>query len=180
MKRKESKSLARKRALAALSRMRTRHESLSKAARALHTTPRTVQKFVGRQLRQTPSGRYAPKSSDRLKREINVFGVEGYEPATVHSSKQARLASEHLIAINRFLRTGDTEPLKPFRGKRIGGIELLTDPDRIREFAEADLVKLDGLYRGSARPRIPQIAPHEFGRLAINAQTLHVVRKEGT
>ena len=127
--------------------MRTRRESLSKAARALHTTARTVQKFVGRQLRRTSSGRYAPKRSDRLKRDINVFGTDGYEPVTVSSSKQARLASAHLIAINRFLRTGDTAQLKPFKGKRIGGIKLLTDPKRIREFAEADLVKLDGLYR---------------------------------
>lgn len=127
--------------------MRTRHESLSKATRALHTTPKTVQKFVGRQLRKTPSGRYAPKSSDRLKREIYVFGAEGYQPVADASPRQAKLSSQHLIAINRFLRTGDTKPLKRFRGKRIAGIELLTNPKRIREFADADLVKLDGLYR---------------------------------
>lgn len=130
-----------------LSRMRSRGESLSKAARALRTAPRTVRKLVGKQLRRSASGRYLVTSSDRLKREINVFGVEGYEPVTVGSSKQARLASQHLIAVNRFLRTGDAEWLKPFRRKRISGVELLTDPDRIREFAEADLVKLDGLYR---------------------------------
>jgi hypothetical protein len=130
-----------------LARMRTHEESLSKAARALHTTPRTVRRLVGKQLRRSASGRYSATRSDRLKREINVLGAEGYEPVTVTSSKQAHLASEHLIAVNRFLRTGDTEWLKPFRGKRIGGIELLTDPKRIREFAEADLVKMDGLYR---------------------------------
>jgi hypothetical protein len=127
--------------------MRKKGESLSKAARALHTTPRTVRKLLGSQLRRSASGRYSPTRSDRLKREINVFGTEGYEPVTVGSSKQAQLVSEHLIAINRYLRTGDAEQLKRFRGKRIGGIELLTDPKRIREFAEADLVKLDGLYR---------------------------------
>lgn len=130
-----------------LARMRKRGESLSKAARAEHSTPRTVRKFVGKQLRRSGSGRYSATSSDRLKREINVFGADGYEPVTVGSSKHAQLASRHLIAINTFLRTGDTKQLKPFRGKRIGGIELLTDPKRIREFAEADLVKLDGLYR---------------------------------
>ena len=140
-------SQGRERALAVLARMRSRGESLSKAARALRTTPRTVRKLVGSQLRRSASGRYSPTSSDRLKREIFVFGNDGYEPVTVHSSKRAQLASEHLIAINRFLRTGDTEWLKPFQQKRISGVELLTDPDRIREFAEADLVKLDGLYR---------------------------------
>jgi hypothetical protein len=100
-----------------------------------------------RNRRRFTSSRSAAKRSERLKREINVFGAEGYEPVTVGSSKPAKLASKHLIAINRFLRTGDTESLKQFRGKRIGGIELLTSPKRIREFADADLVKLDGLYR---------------------------------
>ena len=135
------------RVTAVLARMRKRGESLSQAARAEHSTPRTVKKFVGEQLRRSASGRYSPTRSDRLKREIYVFGADGYEPVTVGSSKQAKLASEHLIAIDRFLRTYATEWLTPFRGKRIGGIELLTDPSRIREFADADLVKLDGLYR---------------------------------
>jgi len=57
------------------------------------------------------------------------------------------LASEHLIALGRFLRTGDTDQLKPFVGKRVGGVELLTDPDRLQILADADLVRLDGLYR---------------------------------
>ena len=68
-------------------------------------------------------------------------------PVTVRSSKQPQLASDHLIAVGRFLRTGDTEWLKPFVGKRVGGVELLTDPDRLHEFADADLIKLDSLYR---------------------------------
>jgi hypothetical protein len=139
--------LVRRRAVAVLSRMRNRGESLSKAARALHTTPRTVRKFAGSQLRRATSGRYSITRSDRLKREIFVFGSDGYEPVTVRSSKLATLASEHLIAVGRFLRTGDTDWLKRFRGKRIGGVELLTNPKRIKEFAEADLVKLDALYR---------------------------------
>ena len=65
----------------------------------------------------------------------------------LRSSKQAQLASEHLIAVSRFLRTGDTEWLKPFVGKRVGGVELLTDPGRLHELADAGLVKLDNLYR---------------------------------
>lgn len=143
-------SPARRRALAVLARMRSHGESLSKAARVLHTTPRTVRKLVGNQLGRNNSGHYAATDSDRLKRELTVFSPDGYQPVTVRSFTQAQLASEHLIAVNRFLRTGDQEWLKPFRGKRIGGIELVTDPDRLRQFAEADLVKLDGLYRDGA------------------------------
>jgi hypothetical protein len=76
-----------------------------------------------------------------------VFGPEGYQLVANPSPRQAKLSSAHLIAINRFLRTGDMASLKQFQGKRIAGIEVLTDPKRIREFADADLVKLDGLYR---------------------------------
>ena len=152
---KRKKSLAaRQRAIAVLSRMRTRGESLAKAARAAHTTPATVHKLVGKQLRRSSSGRYSASERDRLKREITVFASDGYVPVAVRSSKQAHRASEHLIAVNRFLRTGDTEWLKPFIGKRIAGVVLLTDPGRIREFADADEIKLDGLYRnqqGSAQ-----------------------------
>jgi len=80
-------------------------------------------------------------------RHIFVLGFDGYVPVTVHSPKQAKLASQHLNAVSRFLRTGDTKVLKPFIGKRVGGVELLTDPDRLHEFADAGLVKLDALYR---------------------------------
>ncbi len=146
-KKKKVGHAARLRALAVLARMRSRGESLSQASRLEHTTPRTVQKLVGKQLRRGISGRYSATSGDTLRRDLSVLGLEGYVPVTVRSSKQAQLASEHLIAVGRFLRTGDTEWLKPFVGKRVGGVELLTDPDRLHEFAEADLVKLDALYR---------------------------------
>ncbi len=140
---------ARLRALSVLARMRSRGESLSQAARLEHTTPRTVRKLLGRQLKRGTSGRYSATRGDTLRRDLNVLGSEGYVPITVRSSKQAHLASEHLIAVGRFLRTGDTEWLKPFVGKRVGGVELLTDPDRLHELADAGLVKLDALYRGN-------------------------------
>lgn len=135
------------RVVTVLARMRRGGESLSQAARAEHTTPRTVRKWVGNQLKRSTSGSYSVTAGDTLKRELNVLGYHGYERAVVRSFKQAHLASEHLIAISRFLRTGDARLVRPFRGKRVGGVRLLTDLDRIREFAEAGLVKLDSLYR---------------------------------
>jgi hypothetical protein len=147
MKRKQFQSPARLRALAALARMRSRGESLTHAARLEHTTLRTVRKLVGKQLKRGSSGRYSATRGDTLRRDLNVLGSDGYVPVVVRSWKQAQLASEHLIAVSRFLRTGDTEWLKPFVGKRVGGVELLTDPDRLSMFADADFVKLDALYR---------------------------------
>src|SRR6516162_6664724 len=139
--------LARQRALAVLARMR-RGESLSQAAASEHTTPRAVRKQVGKQLTRGPTGRWVATSGDTLRRDLNVLGFDGYEPVVVRSSKQAHLAAEHLVAVGRFLRTGDTERLQPFLGNRVGGVELLTDPDRLQILA-ADLVKLDALYRNN-------------------------------
>jgi len=141
---------ARIRALAVLSRIRNRGETPTIAAALEHTTLRTVRKYVGKQLRRGRTGRYTATRSDTLRRDITVLGSDGYVPTVVRSSKQAQLASAHLIAVNRFLRPGGDENwLKLFIGKRVGGVELLTDPQRLREFAEADLVKLDGLYRNN-------------------------------
>ena len=153
MKRKNFQNPARLRALAVLARMRN-GESLSQAARLEHTTPRAVLNLIGKQIKRNKSGRYVATHGDTLRRDLNVLGFDGYEPATVYSSEQAHLASEHLIAVGRFLgTTGNFELLKPFIGKRVGGVELLTDPDRISVFADAGLIKLDALYRENRGPR---------------------------
>lgn len=147
---------ARRRALAVLTRMRKRGESLSKAARRQHTTPQTVLKYARRQLKRNNSGHYSIKGRNPFRRDVNVLGHDGYVPVTVHSPRKTHLASAHLIAVYRFLQpTGDARLLKPFVGKRVGGVELLTDPTRLREFAEADALKLDGLYRNQ-RGRQPR------------------------
>src|SRR5215472_7816110 len=122
---KQLESPSRLRALSVLARMRSRGETLSQAARLERTTPRTVRRVVGKQLKRDASGHYSATRSDTLRRELNVLGFDGYEPVVVHSSKQAHVAAEHLVAVGRFLRTGDTEWLKPFVGKRVGGVELL-------------------------------------------------------
>src|SRR5215813_6129838 len=145
--------LRRQRSLAVLARMRSRGESLSQAAANEHTTPREVRKHIGKQLTRGPTGRYVATSGDTLRRDLNVLGFDGYEPVVVRSSKQAHLAAEHLVAVGRYLRTGDSEWLKPFVGKRVGGVELLTSPDRLQILADADLVKLDALYRNNSGGR---------------------------
>jgi hypothetical protein len=147
MKRTQFQNPTRLRALAVLARMRSRGESLTEAAHFEHTTTRVVRKYVGKQLKRSTSGRYAATRGDTLRRDLSVLGFDGYEPVVVRSSKQAQLASSHLVAVNRFLRTGKTEWLKPFVGKRVGRIELLTDPDRLQILGDADLVRLDTLYR---------------------------------
>ncbi len=149
MKRRQFQNPARLRALAVLARIRSRGETPTAAAALEHTTLRTVRKYVGKQLRRGPKGRYTATRSDTLRRDLNVLGFDGYESVLVRSSKQAQLASAHLVAANRYLRTGDIEWLKPFIGKRVGGVELLTDPDGLQILADAGMIKLDALYRNN-------------------------------
>jgi hypothetical protein len=149
MKNKQFQSPKRQRALAVLARMRSRGESLSQAARLEHTTPRTVLRIIPKQFHRGSSGRYRATCSDTLRRDLTVLGIDGYVPIVVRSWNRAQLASAHLVAVNRFLRTGDIEWLKPFIGRRVGGVELLTDPDRLQILADAGLVKLVALYRNS-------------------------------
>ena len=82
--------VTRQRALAVLARMRSRGESLSKAAAYESTTPNAVRKEVGNQLTRGPTGRYVATSGDTLRRDLNVLGFDGYEPVVVRSSKKAR------------------------------------------------------------------------------------------
>ena len=108
-------------------------------------TGRFVSKSTWKRSRAHGGSRY--RAERRYSANLNVLGFDGYVPVSVRSSKQAHLASKHLIAVGRFLRTGDNELLKPFIGKSVGGVELLTDPDRLRELDDAGLVRLDNLYR---------------------------------
>ena len=56
----------------ALTLMRERH-SATAAAQAVGTTLRTMRRHAGRALRQTPSGRYAVASGDRLLRRLRML-----------------------------------------------------------------------------------------------------------
>jgi len=126
-----------------------------RSKRGLVYRDRVTGRFVSKSIRKRPrvldSSRY--KRESRYSANLNVLGSDGYVSVSVRSSKQAHLASEHLIAVGKFIgqipsgQAGDTELLKPFIGKSVGGVELLTDPNRLRELAEAGLIKLDALYR---------------------------------
>jgi len=108
-------------------------------------TGRFVSKSTWKRSRAHGGSRY--KGERRYSANLNILSFDGYVPVLVHSFKKAQLASQHLNAVGRFLRTDDVGLLKPFDGKRVGGVELLTDPDRLHILADAGLVKLDGLYR---------------------------------
>lgn len=138
-----------------VSRSRIRRRKSSVRSRARHVyrdtkTGRLVSESTWKRSKARGGKRYVRQRANVQRgrgRDINVLGFDSYVPVTVRSSKPAQLASQHLIAVSRFLRNGDPKVLTPFVGKRVGGVELLTDPNRLHELADAGSIKLDALYR---------------------------------
>lgn len=149
VKRLESE-LARLRALEALSEMREQRKSLTQAARAAQTTPRTVKRHVAPALRKTRTGRYKPTPSDRLPRSLRFLTPEGIISVEVGGSRAASEIARHWAAVDRYLRTGQTDALREFRGRAIrvgkGRYPFVTDPRTLGRLARAGEVSFEDLY----------------------------------
>lgn len=139
---------ARERALKALCAMR-QGDTLSKAARDNGVTVRTVKRYVGSALVQDrPGGRVRATKSDRLVRYLQIPGPDGPRDITVRSSKTASEFAKYKAAINRLLR-GDRNAMAPWHGKKIAGIELITDTKTLVEQARKEMLPYS-LYRSLA------------------------------
>ncbi len=143
--RSEREKEARTRALRALSTMR-QGASISKAARENGVTPRTIKRYVGSALAQDrPGGRIRATKSDRLVRYLQIPGPNGPMDITVRGSKGASEAANYKAAINRLLR-GDRNAMARWRGKKIAGIELITDAKILIDQARKEILPYS-LYR---------------------------------
>jgi len=142
--------LARERALEALQRMRTDGESLTRAAREVHTTPETVRRYVGSALIRTRRGRWAATPSDRLTRRVWFLTPQGKVEVAVRSSRTASRIARYMAAVDRYLRLGETDALQEFVGKfvrsRGASFVFLTDPRVLDRLAHAGEVSFERLY----------------------------------
>jgi hypothetical protein len=73
---------------------------------------------------------------------MRLLDDKGRRPGVVRGSKAASLLGRYNAALSKFFSAnkkyaGNETLLKPFRGKRVGGVELLTDPSKLLELAEA-------------------------------------------
>lgn len=130
---------ARDRALHALADMR-HGASPQQAARNNGVTVRTIKKYVGAALIQKrPGGRLRATKSDRLVRYVQIPGLHGPKEIPARGKPRASEASKYDAAVNRYLR-GDLKALAPWRGKKIGGVELVTDGPTLKSLAQHDLL----------------------------------------
>lgn len=146
--RSQRETQARTRALHALAAMR-RGASISLAARDNGVTPRTVKRYAGSALVQDrPGGRIRATKSDRLVRYLQIPGPDGPRDVSVRGSKAASQFANYKAAINRLLR-GDRNAMAAWHGKKIAGIELITDTTTLVEQARKELLPYS-LYRSLA------------------------------
>src|SRR2546427_8153208 len=135
------------RALHALAYVRRYGVSLSRAARDNGVSLRTIKRYVRAALLQDrPGGRIRTTKSDRLIRYLQIPTPDGPQEIKVKGSKDATELARYLIAIQDFLR-GDRTALAEFRGKKISGVELITDGQLLIALAGEEEFHIDNLYR---------------------------------
>ena len=135
-----------KRSFHAIARMRHDNLSLDAASHEEGTTPATVKKYLPAALRRSKSGRWAATKPDRYLRPVKLPGVQGPVFRLARGSEESELASHYLSSLQRWSRRRKTYELTPFKGKTVGGYELITDERTLRALQDAGLLQLDSLY----------------------------------
>jgi hypothetical protein len=134
-----------------ISKMRSGHVSLPKAAREFGVDPRQVIKLGRSALRKQKNGRYAARKTDRLLRVLSGLTAKGKREVAVRDSRQASVIGSHWDAVQRYLQTGDDSALQKFQGKKITDASgkrhpLLTDLDELNRLGSAGVLSFESLY----------------------------------
>lgn len=104
-------------------------------------------RYVGRALRRGRDRRYLARPTDRLPRPVQVLTTEGTKSLVLRGSNVTTLVARHWNTVGRFLATGETRALDSFRGRRVAGRELETDPDAIERQARRGELEFEDLYQ---------------------------------
>jgi hypothetical protein len=138
------------RGLAAISRYRRGEaKSPSAAARAEKTTLASIRELLPGVLTQDrPGAPIRVKASDRYSARVEILTNRGRLVVTAHGSRERELAGRHRATYSRVLEGKEpASALEQFRGKTVGGHQLISDFERLSILAQAGVVgQLDTLY----------------------------------
>jgi hypothetical protein len=128
---------SRDRALHVLAAMRRDSKlSLTRAAKLEGIKPGTVKKYFSSDLRKS-NGKFRVTKGDRHSATLYLFDAHGNSvPIETRSSKERRQVGQFLRDLGRYQR-GNRNALASWRGKKIAGIELVTDPNTIKALEPA-------------------------------------------
>jgi hypothetical protein len=126
--------------------------SASRAARENGISFRTLKQEAGVALVQDrPGGRYRARKGDPLLRPLQVPGKHGPVEIDV-GLRTARKFAKYKADINRALG-GDTKALAKWHGKKIAGVELVTDIQVLKDQSDKGLLPY-ALYRSVSGGRV--------------------------
>jgi hypothetical protein len=115
------------------------HEVERMRRQGLRVSRGSVRRYFGHDLERGPGGWSVAKQSDRSYHgDLRIVSTGGVVERPVRGSRARTLVAEHANAVRRYLHGDDPEGegLRRFKGRRVAGVELETDLDR-----------LDGLQR---------------------------------
>lgn len=123
----ERSQFARDRAFHVVAAMRRDSNlSLTRAAKLQGIKTATVKKYFPVALKVS-NGKFRATKGDRYSATLYVPDSNGNSvPVKTHSSKEREQVSRYLRDLGRYLR-GDRDALLVWHGKKIGGVELVTD-----------------------------------------------------
>lgn len=123
----ERSQSARDRGLHVLAAMRDDPSlSLSHAARLEGVKPETVKKYFPSSLKKT-NGKFRATKSDRYTATLYVPDAQGNPVAVkTRSSRDREALGQYLRDLGRYLR-GDRDALSRWHGRKVAGVELVTD-----------------------------------------------------
>jgi hypothetical protein len=138
------------RCLAAINRVRRGEaKTVSAAARAEGTTVRSIRVLVPKAITQPRRGsRIRVKPSDRYSAKVQILSNEGARTTSARGSRERELAGQHRATVRRLLRGLEPKSsLDRYRGKKVGGHELVSDYAQLVLLANAGVVgQLEPLY----------------------------------
>jgi hypothetical protein len=137
--------------------MRREGVSLDLAARRQGVPPDVVAEFGAggrgapsqrRVLQRQRDGSYTVRETDRMLRPMNIIqaGV-GTIVVDVRGSRAASTVGSYWNAVDHYLATGDDTALRRFRGVKVGGVELETDPDTIDYLYTIGQIEFETIYQ---------------------------------
>jgi len=130
-------------------------KSLYQASRAHRIGPDTVRRYVGSALTRQPDGRYRAKPNDRLYRSMWLLTEQGKVAVDVANSREASKLADYMQAVNVYLRTGNTRPLRRFERLRLrlrdkSVRRFVTEPEVLDRLALAGELSFEDLYELAA------------------------------
>ena len=77
---------------------------------------------------------------------MRILATRGVRDVDVPAFSDRSIVGSHWNPVKTFLYTGETEELERYRGDRVAGFRLMTDPDEIERLARIGELDLEDIY----------------------------------